>query len=299
METQLLNRPDHIISLASAGILVSVEVSAWGATKQDSQISEEVTATKRADKNTGAFTKKLLANSVEHKAAVNERQNIYNWLNNSTYPWSASQRYLPTSQIPKFMKEFKEREQRFLDLVDKLIAALPNAISDQAFVQGTMFNRDDYPSDDEIRRKFSIRLYTAEVPVGDWRNQLANDLADDLTRHFNSQASEMVQNIYEHQVQNLVDVMESISRACTTEIVTENNEVKVIRKRLYDSTFTRLQELASQYREFNLAGSTKLQEAAETLSRVLNNVSVEQLRLNESLKTEVKNTVNELLAKFR
>jgi hypothetical protein len=299
METQNLQRPDHIISLASSGILINVEISAWGATKQDNAISEEVTATKKADRNSGSFTKKLLSNSTDHRACMNERQNIYNWIARTTYPWAGSWRYLPTAQVQDFMKQFKEREQNFRNLVEKLIAVLPTAISDQAFTQGEMFNRDDYPSDDEVRRKFGIKLYTAEVPVGDWRNKIADDLADDLTQHFNAQASEMIQKIYEHQVQNLVDVMESIAHACTTEVVTENNETKVIRRRLYDTTFTRLQELAQQYRGFNLAGSTKLSEAAETLSRVLNNVSIEQLRHSEGLKTEVKATMEDLLAKFR
>lgn len=299
MNTTTLQRPDHIISLASAGILINVEISAWGATKQDNAISEEVTANKKADRNSGSFTKKLLANSSDHRACMNERQNIYNWITRMTYPWAGSWRYLPTAQITDFMKQFKEKEQKFRALVEKLIEVLPSAISDQAFTQGEMFNRDDYPSDDEVRRKFNIKLYTAEVPVGDWRNKIADDLADDLTQHFNTQASEMIQNIYEHQVKNLVDVMESIAHACTTEIVTENNETKVIRKRLYDSTFTRLQELAQQYREFNLAGSTKLSEACEALSKVLSNVSADQLRHNEGLKTEVKTTMEELLAKFR
>ena len=39
-----LQTPDYVISLASAGFIVNVEVNVWSATKQDRNISEEVTS---------------------------------------------------------------------------------------------------------------------------------------------------------------------------------------------------------------------------------------------------------------
>jgi hypothetical protein len=36
-----LQKPDYLLSLASAGILVNVECSTWGATKKDNKVTEE------------------------------------------------------------------------------------------------------------------------------------------------------------------------------------------------------------------------------------------------------------------
>ena len=65
-----LNKPQHITSLATSGLLVSVEVNVWSATKQDRAISNEVTIAKKADSNAGRFVKNLLANSPDHKALL-------------------------------------------------------------------------------------------------------------------------------------------------------------------------------------------------------------------------------------
>ena len=38
-----LQTPEHVISLASSGLIVHVDVNVWSATKQDKRISNEVT----------------------------------------------------------------------------------------------------------------------------------------------------------------------------------------------------------------------------------------------------------------
>jgi hypothetical protein len=44
-----MQQPNHIISLATSAVLVSVDVNVWSATKQDRGISDEVTHAKKAD----------------------------------------------------------------------------------------------------------------------------------------------------------------------------------------------------------------------------------------------------------
>ncbi len=72
-QNTLLNKPNHIISLSSACVLVSVESHVWNATVQDREISNEVTSAKKASKDSGKFVKNLLANNAEHKAVLNYR----------------------------------------------------------------------------------------------------------------------------------------------------------------------------------------------------------------------------------
>ena len=62
-----LNQPDHIVSLATSSLLVSVDVNVWTATKQDRGISNEVTTSKKADEGAGKFVKYLFANNEQHK----------------------------------------------------------------------------------------------------------------------------------------------------------------------------------------------------------------------------------------
>ena len=116
-----LEMPEHLISLASSAVLVSVDISVWSATKQDRGISDEVTTSKNADKSAGRYVKNLLANHPKHKAVVNYRQTIYNWLQRRTYRWNQSQQLLPSIDVPKFKQEYHEHEIAFHALVDSLV----------------------------------------------------------------------------------------------------------------------------------------------------------------------------------
>jgi hypothetical protein len=104
-----LHKPDHLISLASSAVLVSVDVNVWSATKQDRIISNEVTASKNADKSAGRYVKNLLADDQFHKRVANYRQTIYNWLKRSTFRWNNAQDILPVINLEKFKKEFNDQ----------------------------------------------------------------------------------------------------------------------------------------------------------------------------------------------
>lgn len=297
--TQILNKPQHIVSLASSCVIVSVESHVWNATVQDKQISDEVTLAKKASSESGKFVKNLLAKNPEHKAVLNYRQTIYNWMQRVTYDWAGSQRLLPVTNLARFHKEYREHENKFYDLVQDFLDKYPNIVSQMAFVQGDMFNRTDYPDVSELRQKFSVDLIQSEVPTGDFRCEIAQELVNDMAIHYERQAKKLVENILAKQSEQLVDIMKSISYCCETETIVENNgDVKVRRRKLYDSTLDRARELCETFRKFNLTADTKLEEARNKLSAVLSNVTIEQLRNSDSKRVLVKDEIDDILSKF-
>lgn len=296
--TDLLETPKHVTSLATSCVLVHPEVNVWTATRQDNEISEEVTAAKKADRDSGKFVKHLLAKNPEHRRVLNYRQTVYNWLQRRTYDWAGSQRILPAVQLTQFMTEFRDHEKAFNELVQDFIKAYPTIVANMAFVQGDMFKRDEYPSVNEVLNKFSIRLYTAEVPVGDFRCQIAHDLAAELKTHYERQARGLVENIISRQKTQLVEVMKSISHCCETETVVENGEIKIKRRKLYDTTLQRAIELCDTFSEFNLSDDQDLEDVRTRLKKVLDGVTIDQLRNHDTTRTVVKEEVDDILAKF-
>jgi hypothetical protein len=258
MTDALLKKPDHIISLASSSMLVDTRVTVWTGTKQDSEISDEVTAAKKADPESGRFVKHLLANCPEHKRCMNYRQIVYNWMQKRTYDWAGSTRILPIVDYPKFMKEYEQHEAKFHELVDEFVKAYPIIVSNRAFTMGDMFRKEDYPTAEEVRDKFTINLYRAEVPTGDFRCNITSDLADDLSTHYERQAKQLVEGILVQQKEQLVEIMKTLAENCAVETVSENGVLKVKRKKLYESTLTRAQELCETFRSFNLTADSEL-----------------------------------------
>ena len=209
-----LEKPKHLISLASSAVLVSLDVNVWSATKQDRGISNEITSAKNADKNAGKYVKNLLADHHRHKALVNYRQTMYNWVKRRTYRWNNSQDLLPSVDLPKFKEEYNEHESTYYKLLDEFIADYDGIVSNMAFKQGSMFDRNDYPTKDEVRGKFGVRLYVSEVPMNDFRCNIAQDIADDLFTTYDKQAQEIIDSVASEQLGRFVEVMQSISHCC-------------------------------------------------------------------------------------
>ena len=162
-----------------------------------------------------------------------------------------------------------------------------------------MFDRSEYPDVSELRRKFSVNLVQSEVPTGDFRCEIAQELVDDMAKHYNRQAKRMVEDILSKQSEQLVEVMRSISYCCETEVVQgDNGELKVRRRKLYDSTLERAKELCETFRNFNLMSDSKLEDARASLEKVLGGLSVEELRNSDTKRVVVKEEIDDILSKF-
>jgi hypothetical protein len=308
METNVMKfemqQPNHIISLASSAVLVSVDVNVWSATKQDRVISDEVTHAKKADSSAGRFVKNLLADDLFHKRVSNYRQTIYNWLKRSTFRWNNSQDLLPVANLEKFKIEYTAHEIEFNRLLDKFINNYSSIVGNMAFKQGDMFNRDDYPTEDEVRNKFGIKLYVAEVPSHDWRCQISNDIASDLKGQYEKQAEGIITGILNQQVERLTEVMESISHCCGADEITDTSTggIKIKRRKIYESTIEKARELCVTFKKFKPIDnelSNKLVSAVSMLERTLTGVDSDVIRESDAIREQVKSHVDDILNKFK
>jgi hypothetical protein len=293
-----LQKPDHLISLASSAVLVSLDINVWSATKQDRAISNEVTTAKNADESAGRYVKNLLANHPKHKAVVNYRQTIYNWLQRRTYRWNQSQNLLPSVDVPKFKQEYGQHETEFHALVDSLIVDYDSIVSDMAFKQGDMFNRNDYPTKEQVRSKFGLQLYVSEVPMNDFRCGIAKDIADDLFNTLNAQAQGIIKSIHEEQSERLIEVMTSISHCCGYDEVDRNGEVVTKKRKIYEGTIQKARDYIETYKQFNPSNDEELELARASLENVLNGVTSEDIRDSDAVRHVVKDGVDDILNKF-
>ena len=296
-----LESPNHVISLATSAVLVNAEVSVWSATKQDRVISNEVTTAKKADHSAGRYVKNLLADDPTHKQLLNYRQTVYNWLRRSTYDWNGSLRLLPVVNLPKFKAEFQQHEKSYFALRDEFLNRYPTIVSNMAFKQGDMFDRNEYPSVDQIKDKFRIRLYVAEVPQSDYRCAIAQDLADDLKTTYQKQVNdEIVPQVMADIANQFMEVMESISHCCGVDEIgtSTDGEVKTKKRKIYETTVDKAKDLCNTFRAFNLTNDAELAKASASLEKVLSGVSAEDIRESDAVRESVKQGVDDILEKF-
>jgi len=241
-----------------------------------------------------------LADNPKHKALLNYRQTIYNWLKRRTYDWSGTQQYLPSVDMPKFMGEYHAHEKAFNDMVEDFEQMYDSIVSDMAFKQGDMFNRNDYPTKEQVRSKFSIELFVNNVPMNDFRCAIAEDIADDLFATYQRQSERILRNILNEQAERFIDVMKSISHCCGYDEIGKevDGELKLKKRKIYDTTVIKAKEMCSSFREFNLDNNPALEAARKQLESALSNVDAEALRDSDAVRDSVKREVDDILDKF-
>lgn len=292
--------PEHIVSLATSAILVSVEIHGRTGSKASAELAGELTRNKNADRDAAKVTKELFAGCPEHAALTKFRSSITNGLNVYTYEWAGRHRLLPMTRYDKFMGWYKERAGEHQRLVDEFLAVYPALVNNAAYKAGMMFNRADYPTVDELRNDFSIRLYQAEVPLGDFRVSVADSLAQDLREYYTKQASTFIDEVMNTQTEQMLGVLTSIHHCCGFDTKTDKDgNTVVVRRKLYESTIEKALELCQTLEKFNPGGSDKLFDARIALQNVLADVDPKKLRNSDTQRVKLGEEVDDILKKFR
>jgi hypothetical protein len=210
-------------------------------------------------------------------------------------------RLLPVINLPKFKTEFHQHEKSYFALRDEFLNRYPTIVSNMAFKQGDMFDRTEYPTVDQIKDKFRIRLYVSEVPMSDYRCSIAEDLAEDLKITYQKQINdEIVPQVMGEIASQFMEVMESISHCCGVDEIgtSSNGEVKTKKRKIYEGTIEKARALCETFREFNLTNDAQMAQMSESLKNVLNGVDAEDLRESDAVRESVKEEVDSILTKF-
>jgi hypothetical protein len=164
-----------------------------------------------------------------------------------------------------------------------------------------MFNRNDYPTVDELRHKFGVDLYISEVPMSDFRCGIASEIADDLFDTYSRQAENIVSHVVMEQKTRFVEVMQSISHCCgVDEIGVDDNtgEAKLRKRKIYDTTIQKALEMCETFKGFNLSADPDLELARASLQRALADVTAKDIRESDAVRSSVKEDVDSILSKF-
>lgn len=290
-----LTAPNHLISLSTSSHLVHVQVKTWTATSQNRQISAEVTAAKNASSDAGRFTQNLLNNAPQHRALMNHRQTVNNWLQRMTYDWAGDWRILPGFRIEDFKKGYDKLEAEYNKLKDEFFAVYPSLISDAAFKQGDMFDRSLYPEIDELRHRFSMKMFITEVPRSDFRSAISDVIAEDLRTHYEAQVNSVVHQMVDDIKGQLVSHAMRLRDACY-EAHTDDGKVK--RKRIYESTFENVRSMSALLDKFNITGDPELEQARKKLEETLDGITLDELRESALSRAEMRDGLGDILEQF-
>ena len=183
----------NVITIASAAMIGNLNISSWEARIQDKATKEEVLATKGArSKRAASVSKHLFSECPALDAIKALRGEAYLWFRRETMPWDDNGgRLITTKRYLQTMDQAAKYEQRFNALVNAFLGVYQTEISKQAFENGALFDRSEYPSEDEVRAKFRFALNVSPVPTsGDFRVDIGHEAAKQLAEQYERLAAE-------------------------------------------------------------------------------------------------------------
>lgn len=187
-------------NVASRGILINVSVSQWTGRKFDRAASTAVEQD-NASEHGRARVNKLLISAAALQPVSQAATAIRTYVYQNSLPWSdGGDRIMVAGHFIEFSKEFNRLKDEFNQAVDDLVAAYDSEVEAAKFALNALYKDSDYPTADEIRRKFEVRIAVTPVAdVGDFRASLPDE-AMDLIRE---QISETMQERQHTAMQEL------------------------------------------------------------------------------------------------
>lgn len=299
-----LTLPDHVTSLATSGVIITIRQTCMTFTMQDSHLSKKVSDDGNAKTLAGGWSHDLFGKGKDKeptlRALLNHRQTVYNFANANLFVWGKGEYYCPTATLPKVIKQFDDLKRQHADLKSAWGEAYDAAIARQAFLRGDYFNRNHYMPRDEMLKHYNLSMVVREVPVGDFRNAISADIAQDLLVSLSQQHERRIAFIAKQQSERMVEVLESLSHCC--ELVQERDKdgnLVTKRRKLYTSTIDKALQLCDLFEEFNLGANPALEKARAGLAAALDGIDVDALKESDTLRTVIKEQVDDVLALFR
>ena len=284
-------------NIDTCAMLVEVNVRQWTARKLDKTTTEEVLIGKSAgSKGAARVNKNLLAGRPELETINQCVGSIRTYLYDVTLPWSDSGlRLLTTAKFMEFNQRMQEFEDKFNSLVDDFVHTYPTLITAQAMALGDMFNRNEYPTPDDIKHRFDFRVNYMPVPTsGDFRVDVGNDAQAELQNKLAKLADERIENAMGDIKTRLKDHLKRMSDRLTVDYTGHKAQPRMFHASLLETA----NELCSLAKDLNITGDKDLEEARIKLHEAVNGLDVDDLRKDLDTRQAVKKDVDNILSKF-
>jgi hypothetical protein len=285
------------MGIAQSSMLVELNVSTWGASKLDRDVTNTTNITNNASDDASKVYKNLAAGStlVSDIGKYAARVRLYH--NTVTMPWATKgARLLPTSLFFEYKQTMNNHRTTFESMVTKLVQDYPNIVATAQRRLNGMYKAEDYPTVEQIQQKYGFNLvFSPLAESGDFRLDVsANDLRElalSYEADFNKRLSDAVRKPWQDLHDQLLSISEKLK-----EVKDENGEAG--KKRYYDSLLSNPAELCDLLKHLNVTKDPQLEAARLDLEKAIFGVEMEDLREYEHVRADVKSKVDAIINKY-
>lgn len=284
-------------TMAANLMLVNVSFTGWDASLTDKSTAREVEANKGASGKACSVRKYLLGDTKELTAIRSHQGSIGAWFRSQSASWlEGSYRAVPIRTYERILERLAEFKEERAVLVENLISVYSTAIQKQAFAMGALFDRNDYPSEDELRARFTMTVSTIpfRADPNDFRCALPQAQLDKIKNDYKAQITGAV----EMAMREAWDQLYATIKTLATQLRVKGLDGADKTGRVHESTLQALFDTLDVMDGLNLTSDPAMTERLRELRKIINGQDVETLRKDEATRIAVKQDLDALLSKF-
>ena len=295
--------PASVPTLSSSAMLVNLAIGSWSASKKDKTASAQLASDNEAKQGL-ARAYKTLVDSPKLDALRSFITRAHEINRGMTLDWAANLRLCPTKNYFNHTNTMTGLRDEFFKLVDDFIDNdYQWARSEGQVKLGRLYNPYEYPTAEELRRKFYFDIQYMPVPsVGDFRTDLEAEAQDVLRGHYERVYTDAITTAMNGFRERLYTAVQELSKVLTVEEeeYTDPNTGKVKtrarRGKLYDSRITSMRDLISLLDALNITNDPAIQRAHRTLNLAFDNVYTKEDLATTEARLETKKQLDDVLA---
>ena len=283
--------------LSERTVLASLHVGSWSGNAVDRDVTEEVSERHSADiQGAGRYSKQLASKKFlkEVNGAVSIARRTHRLL---TLPWDESARILSTTGYQNYTEQMRMNRLKVEAGADQLVQQWASVINEARSRLGTMFDLEDYPVAEVIRKKFYVDVEIKPVPeAGDFRAELSDQSVKAITKDIEKRIDRRLELALNDVFQRIIDVTgHMVGRLRAYKPVEEGRAENTFK----DSLVYNCKELAEMLPALNITHDTRLDELQAKLLADLTEHSPEILRDNDRLRDQTALKAEKLLKKVQ
>lgn len=275
-------------SIQEKAILVSLTVSVWTNTAFDGDVVAGLAKRTGTATDVHSYRKNLV--KPEALAAIKARAlALKTYWRASTLPWgNGGVRILPSANFKEFTEKMRELRNDYERTAAEFVREYPKMKQEARQRLKGLFNEEDFPTAEGIKRKFGVELECMPIPDG-------KDFRVSITAEEKKALEESVKRQVEsHTRQAMAALVEKLQETVT--LLSER--MKEEDPSLRASLVINIKELCAEVDSFNLAGDKRIDEFKKQSEALIKGINLENLKADKKGRKEVASKADELLAKM-
>lgn len=275
-------------NIATRAVLITLSISQATFRKLDREASAEVLTNHAAASDAGRFNKQI----VEKEALapmVTLAGAARSYLYKHTLPWSDNgDRVLPSVKYFEVMQQLADYRDAFNVEVDKFCSEYEAHRARAQLRLNSLFNPADYPSTEDVRRKFGMSFTVMPLPTaGDLRCEMTQDQVEELRAEINATVESRVTAMMDTLIMDFAGTVSRLREQLRTG------------KRLSVSLLDNVHDLLHRMPGLNLTNDERITQMRETAAELFAGESMEGITNDKEARESLANKCDSVLDQMR